>query len=345
MPLPAMSGAEPWTGSKRPGSPSAPRLAEGSIPRLPVSIAASSLRMSPKRFSATITSKSAGRETSCIAALSTSRWSSVTSGVVGGDAGDDLAPEPRGLHHVGLVDRGDLRLVAGALGAAAGGLEGGAGDALDFGGVVLAGVEGGVAVAAGLAEVDAAGELADDQQVGAGDALLAQRAGAHQRRARADRAQVGVEAHPLAEAEQALLGARVVGVGRVPFGTADRAEQDRVGGLAGVQHLVGEGDAVGVDRAAAHEALVVVELAQGVEDLAGGGDDLGADPVTGQDDDVGGLRHGGDSTQAARGFDVQAHVVERQRVAPGWRGRRRRTGRCSSSGQLGDVGAEADRLA
>ena len=78
--LPAMSGAEPWTGSNRPGVPSAPRLAEGNIPSEPVSIAASSLRMSPKRFSVRITSKPAGRETSCIAALSTSRCSSATSG-------------------------------------------------------------------------------------------------------------------------------------------------------------------------------------------------------------------------------------------------------------------------
>ena len=78
-PVPAMSGAEPWTGSNRPG-PSAPRLAEGSIPSEPVSIAASSLRMSPNRFSVRITSKSRGPETSCIAALSTSMWSSSTSG-------------------------------------------------------------------------------------------------------------------------------------------------------------------------------------------------------------------------------------------------------------------------
>ena len=69
------------------------------------------------------------------------------------------------------------------------------------------------------------------------------------------RAQVGVEAHALAQAEQALLGARRVGVGGVPFGTADGAEQDRVGGAAGLQHLVGEGGAVGVDRAAAHQLL------------------------------------------------------------------------------------------
>ena len=193
-----------------------------------------------------------------------------------------------------------LGLRAGALGAAAGRLEGGAGDPLDFGGVVLAGVVGGVAVAAGVAEVDAAGELADDQQVGAGDPLLAQRAGADQGRARPDRAQVGVEAHPLAQAEQALLGARRVGVGGVPFGTADGAEQDRVGGLAGLQHLVGEGDAVRVDRAAAHQALVELELAQRLEQLRVGGDDLGADPVAGQDDDVGGVAHRArDSTQAA----------------------------------------------
>ena len=71
-PVPAMSGAEPCTGSNRPGSPRSPRLALGSIPIDPVIIAASSERMSPKRFSVTMTSKSAGRATSCIAALSTS---------------------------------------------------------------------------------------------------------------------------------------------------------------------------------------------------------------------------------------------------------------------------------
>ena len=204
---------------------------------------------------------------------------------------DHLAPEPRGLEHVGLVDRGDARLAAGALGAAAGRLEGGAGDPLDFVDRVLAGVVGGVAVAAAVAEVDAAGQLADDEQVGAGDPLLAQRAGADQGRAGPDRAQVGVEAHALAQAEQALLGARRVGVGGVPFGAADGAEQDRVGGPAGLQHLVGEGGAVGVDRAAADQALVELELAQRLQQLPRGGDDLGADPVAGQDDYARGVAH------------------------------------------------------
>ena len=104
-PLPAMSGAEPWTGSNRPG-PSAPRLAEGSIPSEPVSIAASSERMSPNMFSVRITSKRDGSETSCIAALSTSMWSSSTSGYSAATRLDRLAPQARGLEHVRLVDGG-----------------------------------------------------------------------------------------------------------------------------------------------------------------------------------------------------------------------------------------------
>ena len=75
-PWPAISGAEPWTGSNSPG-PSAPREALGSIPIDPVSIAASSERMSPNMFSVTIVSKWRGDETSCMAALSTSMCSSV----------------------------------------------------------------------------------------------------------------------------------------------------------------------------------------------------------------------------------------------------------------------------
>ena len=57
-----MSGAEPCTGSNSPGPEPSPSEALGSIPSEPVSIAASSLRMSPNMFSVRITSKSAGRE-------------------------------------------------------------------------------------------------------------------------------------------------------------------------------------------------------------------------------------------------------------------------------------------
>jgi hypothetical protein len=49
------------------------------MPSEPVSIADSSERMSPNMFSVRITSNLDGSATSCMAALSTSMWSSSTS--------------------------------------------------------------------------------------------------------------------------------------------------------------------------------------------------------------------------------------------------------------------------
>src|SRR6185436_4782857 len=198
---------------------------------------------------------------------------------------------PRSLEHVGLVDRGDAGLAARAGGPAPRGLEADPGDALDLGDRVLAGVVGGVAIAAGVAEVDAAGQLADDEQVGSDDHVGAQRTGADQRRAWPHRPQVRVEAHPLAQAEQTLLGAGRIRVRRVPFGTADRTEQYRVGAAAGLQHRVGERRTVGVDRAAAHQLLAELELAQRFEQSPGRSDDLGPDPIPGQQDYAGRLAH------------------------------------------------------
>lgn len=65
--------ADPCTGSYIPVP--VPRLAEGNIPIDPVSIAASSDRISPNMFSVTITSNCFGFRTSCIAQLSTSMCS------------------------------------------------------------------------------------------------------------------------------------------------------------------------------------------------------------------------------------------------------------------------------
>ena len=79
IPRPAMSGAEPCAGSKIPGPESA-RLADGASPRPPVTAAARSLRMSPNMFSVTITSNCSGVVAICIAALSTSMCSTLTSG-------------------------------------------------------------------------------------------------------------------------------------------------------------------------------------------------------------------------------------------------------------------------
>ena len=74
LPWPAMSGAEPWTGSymalRRPDASGAPSEAEGNMPSEPVSMAAQSDRMSPNRLSVTMTSNCLGRRTSCMAQLS-----------------------------------------------------------------------------------------------------------------------------------------------------------------------------------------------------------------------------------------------------------------------------------
>ena len=207
-PVPAMSGAEPWTGSNTPG-PSSPSEALGSIPIEPVSIAASSLRMSPNMFSVRITSKWRGAAISCMAALSTRRCSS---SMLGNSrrvhVAHHLAPQPAGLEHVGLVDARHPR---------ARGAEGDAGDALDLLARVDAGVGGRVRGARLLAEVDPAGELAHDEQVGALDQLALERARVVQRRDRPDRAQVGEQAEALAQAEQPLLGPGLGRVGGVPL--------------------------------------------------------------------------------------------------------------------------------
>ena len=206
--------------------------------------------------------------------------------LVGGDALDGLAPEPGGLEHVRLVHRGHLGGARCAARAGAGGVEGDPGDPLDLLDRVGAVVVGAVAVAPRVAEVDAAGELAHDQQVGALDPLAPQRAGVEQRLAGPHRAQVGEQAQALAQAQQPLLGPRRVGVGGLPLRAADRAEQDRVGLAAGLEHLVGQRRAVGVDRGAADRvALVDLDPAERLEQAHRGGPDLGPDPVAGQEDD------------------------------------------------------------
>ena len=244
-PVPAMSGAEPCTGSNTPGSVRRPARRSGSIPIEPVSIAASSERMSPNMFSVRITSKWRGAATSRMAALSTSRCSSSMLGNSRACSSlHHLAPQPAGLEHVGLVDAGHPR---------ARGAEGHPRDPLDLLARVDAGVRGRVLGPGLLAEVDPAGQLAHDQQVGALDHLALERAGVIQRRDRLDRAQVGEQAEALAQPEQALLGAGLGRVGGVPFGAADGGQQDRVGGAAGGQRLVGQRGAVGVDRGAAEQ--------------------------------------------------------------------------------------------
>ena len=107
-----------------------------------------------------------------------------------------------------------------------------------------------------LAEVGAADQLPHHHEV---DALVhnvaAEGAGLAQLGNQLGGAQIGVEPHACAQGQQALLrpDGRVDGV---PLGAADGGEQDAVGSQAGLQAGLGQGDAEGVDGAAAHGGIL-----------------------------------------------------------------------------------------
>jgi hypothetical protein len=146
-----------------------------------------------------------------------------------------------------------------------------------------------IAVAARVTEVDPAGELSDDEQVGPQDSVALQRARVEQRLARPDRPQVGEQPEALAQAEEPLLGPGLVRIGRVPLRPADGAEQHGVGLATCLENLVGERRAVLVDRGAADEILGDLEVAESIQHPPARRADLGTDAVAGKKDDP--LRH------------------------------------------------------
>ena len=161
-------------------------------------------------------------------------------------------------------------------------------DPLDLLARVDAGVRGAVGGARLLAEVDPAGQLAHDQQVGALDHLALQRAGVVQRRQRAHRPQVGEQAEALAQPEQALLGPGLGRVGACPTWARRRppAAPRRRPGRRRASHRSARCRGRRSRRRRTGARLVEVG-ADGVEHLDRGGDDLGADPVAGQQYDGG----------------------------------------------------------
>ena len=83
MPLPAMSGAEPCTGSNSDGNVrSGLMFADGAMPIVPHTAGPRSERMSPKRLEPTTTSKICGRATKCAVRMSMWYASVVTSGIL-----------------------------------------------------------------------------------------------------------------------------------------------------------------------------------------------------------------------------------------------------------------------
>ena len=176
--------------------------------------------------------------------------------------------------------------------ALAGEVEGDRGDALDLVSVVDLGIDGALLAVAelgdglGLAEIDAAGQLAHDHDVEAVDPVALERGGVGERRI-ADRGpEIGEQLEILAQPEQPRLRPLVVRHA-VPFRPADRAEHDGVGGKRAFHGGVRDRLAMGVVGAAADQIRLgldrgdpaAVDPADHALDL---GHHLGADPVAGQ---------------------------------------------------------------
>ena len=137
------------------------------MPSEPVSIAASSDRMSPNRLSVTMTSN-------CLRARGPAAWrscrrtcgSSSTSGYSSSwSLLDLLAPQDAGLHDVGLLDRTDTLAALARPGRRRRGRCGRSRRRVDLGVDAAAAAVGQGLDAARLAEIDAAGEFADDHDV------------------------------------------------------------------------------------------------------------------------------------------------------------------------------------
>ena len=211
------------------------------------------------------------------------------SGLAAPTSDGDLPPQARGVEHVGLVHRGDL--AAPAAGEAERQLQ----DAADLVVVILERV-GDLDVAAGQllarlpAEVQAAGQLAEDQHVHALELLGLERRRVDQRWMDLDRAQVGEDAEPLAQRQEALLRPDLA-VGIVPLRPAHGAQQHGVARLARGQRLVGQRRAMPIDRAAADRLLVELEgvavrRRDGLEHPPALRDHLRADAVARQQHDL-----------------------------------------------------------
>ena len=141
-----------------------------------------------------------------------------------------------------------------------------------------------------LAEIDAAGQLAHDHDVEAVDEVALQRGGVGERRVADRRAEIGEQLEVFAQAKQPRLGPLVVWHA-VPFGAADGAEHDGVGGERLLHGRLGDGLAMGVIGAAADEVGLGLDgrEAAGIDpgdEAADLGHHLGADAVAGKQQEI-----------------------------------------------------------
>ena len=212
------------------------------------------------------------------------------------DVGDRRPPQPRGFQHVRLVYRGHETPPPARL------LEPDPGDTLDLRARVAHRVERLVCgTAARLPEVQAAEQLADDQDIGAGHALGAIRSRANERSVGIGRAEIREPAQCPAQGQQRRLRA-FAGLEMIECGITDRAEQHSVGAETTVERVRRQGDATVSQCRSADEQLTRLEVvSEGVGDQLQNAkrlsDDLRADSIPGKQRDL--QTHGRSSGAAA----------------------------------------------
>jgi len=197
----------------------------------------------------------------------------------------DVAPQTRGLQHVGLVDGGQpsaprLRQPRGH-----------AHDALDLRDFVDTHVARTARVAVLVAKINPAGQLADEDEIHVPHHVGLESGGVHERRVNDDRSQVRVDTEFLAQPQQACLRPQRR-IRRRPLRAADCAQQHRVRRAAGTERALGQGIRVGVDGRAPERQvkklkLVVEESRDGRKAAPAFGGDLGPDAVPGQHGNAG----------------------------------------------------------
>ncbi len=207
-------------------------------------------------------------------------------GIVGRHLDHDIAPQLRGLQHIGLVDRAE------PLAAATRRLESDDGDARDLVLVITHRVEAftttglGGAAPARLAEIDIPGQLADDQQIDVARDLGAQRGGADQLGKQLRGPQIGEQTELLAQPQDRLFGSQVT-LQPVTGGIAHRAEQHRAGPLRQIERRGRQRMPLRPPAGRPHRRFLVGQHgpAGRIEHPPRLGHDFGSDPVSGQQRD------------------------------------------------------------
>ena len=203
---------------------------------------------------------------------------------------DHFVPQHAGLHHVALFHRGDFVAPGPRQ------LEGDAGDALDLVGVVDLGIDGALLTVTEIgdrfrfAEINSAGELAQDDDVEAIDRFALQTRSVGKRRIDDRRADIGEQAEVLAQPQQARFRPHLERH-LVPFRPADRAEDHRVGRVRLRHGGVGDRDVVGVVAGAADQPFLGPKIGDAcfgvkAEQPFHLGHDFRADAVAGEEKEI-----------------------------------------------------------